>query len=191
MKRLMYTLGCALFMASTSYAQDTGTDFMLNTNIKNYKTFSWTDEIDKIPTDAVFIGANGVVVFNNESTRSKIKEAIQYELNGRGYKMQENNADFMVQFIILEQPATLNTYNGYELIWNGLDTVRTEENLEKVQVQPGTILISFIDAKSMKLAWQGYASGVLKPDMINDQVKIRSAISSIFRDYRFKAGNAD
>lgn len=189
MKRIMYVLGCIVFMTSAAGAQNIGTDFMLNSNIQNYKTFNWTNQIDNIPSDAVFVGANGVVMFNNESTRSKIKEAIQYELSAKGYEMKENNADFLVNFIVLEQPATLNTFNGYRLIYNGLDTVRTEENLEQTQVQPGTLLISFIDAKTSRLAWQGYASGVLKSDMVKDEGKVRSAISSIFNEYRFKAGN--
>jgi hypothetical protein len=55
------------------------------------------------------------------------------------------------------------------------------------QIDPGTLIINLLDAKSGVVAWQGYASGILKPDMINDATKVREAVSSIFSQFNFKA----
>lgn len=185
MKKIIYLLPMLLFMATTTSAQQVGTDQRLGSGIENYKTYQFSADIDKIPQDAVFVGPNNVVLFNNETTRSKIKEAIKYELDAKGYKMVESNPDFVVMYMVLEQPAELVTYNGYRLIDNGMDTVRTKENVDEVNVKPGTLLLNFLDFDTGKEVWRGYASGVLQPNMVNDQAKIRSAVRSIFSEYDY------
>ncbi|HEV7333185.1 MAG TPA: DUF4136 domain-containing protein [Flavisolibacter sp.] len=187
MKKLALFTGILFSLSQATQAQDVGTDRELDANIEAYQTYDWSNKIDQIPTDAVFIGPNGVTVFNNETVRSKIKASVEYELGARGYKQTEQNPDFIVHFDVLEQPAEIITYNGYRLLHNGLDTVRTEENVDETSVAAGTVMVSFVDKKSGEMVWRGYASGILKPDMINDETKVRSAISSIFRDYNFKA----
>jgi hypothetical protein len=74
----------------------------------------------------------------------------------------------VVLFTVIEQPGTLTTYNGYEVIDAGLDSVRTPENAQKTKIEPGTLLVNLIDATSSKIAWQAYASGILRSDMVND-----------------------
>ncbi|HEY1023135.1 MAG TPA: DUF4136 domain-containing protein [Flavisolibacter sp.] len=187
MKKIALLAGGLLSLCFAAGAQDIGIDRELDANIETYQTYDWTDKIDQIPTDAVFISPSGVTVFNNETVRSKIKASVAYELSARGYKQTEQNPDFLVHFDVLEQPAAIVTYNGYRLLYNGLDTVRTEENINETAVEAGTVLVSFVDKNSGEMVWRGYASGILKPDMINDETKVRSAISSIFGDYRFKA----
>lgn len=58
----------------------------LSADFANIKSYAWTRDIDNIPKDQLFIGPNGVLIFNNESGRKMIKDAIQYELDSRGYK---------------------------------------------------------------------------------------------------------
>lgn len=187
MKKAILFLAFVLFIAGTTTAQTVGTDRSLNANIKAYKTYSWSQNIDQIPSDQIFVGPNGVLVFNNESTRNKIKEAIQYELSTKGYQLVNSNPDFVVNFVVLEQPAELVTYNGYTLLNGGMDTVRTEQNLDQTRVASGTVLINFVDFKTSRQVWQGYASGALNPNMINSTTDVRNAISSIFDKYPFDA----
>lgn len=190
MKKILFLFSLLLTAATVIHAQNVGTDHELNTSIQSYQTYAWSTDMSQIPSDAVFIGPNGVLVFNNESTRSKIKSAVEYELSAKGYKPVSNNPDFIVSFLVLEQPAEIVTYNGYRLLHNGLDTVRTEENVAQTEVQAGTVMINFVDRQTGKMVWRGYASGILKPDMINDESKVRQAISSVFEDYRFRAGGS-
>lgn len=185
MKKIVLFASLFLATAVVAGAQEVGTDRELNANIGAYQTYDWSNSIDEIPTDAVFIGPNGVTVFNNETTRAKIKSAVEYELSARGYKQAEQNPDFFVHFVVLEQPAEIVTYNGYRLLYNGLDTVRTEENVDQTPVKEGTVMVNFVDRKSGKMVWRGYASGILSSEMINDEAKVRNAISSIFREYNF------
>ncbi len=185
MKKFFYVLPAMLMMAAVTNAQQVGTDQKLGSGIRNYHTYEFLQEIEKIPNDAVIVGPNNVIVFNNETTKSNIREAIRYELDARGYKMAVKNPDFVVSFTVLEEPAELVTYNGYRLVNNGKDTVRTKENVEEVDVKAGTLLVSFLDPDTGNEVWRGYASGALTPDMASDQSKIRHAVSSIFSEYKY------
>ena len=164
-----------------------GADRSLKESINGYKTFGWTRNINEIPKDAIFIAPGGVYVFNNESTREKIKKAIKFELNSKGFTESETNPDILVVFRVNEQAGKLHTVNGYEVYNGGLDTTRTAKNEEAVKIKSGTLMINIVDAKTDKVAWQGYASGILNPDMVNNDVKVREAVALIFKKFKLRA----
>ena len=187
MKRLLFFIAISFAFSMSSYAQSVkvGADNSFKESLNNFTTFGWSADIDKIPSDAIFIAPGDVFVFNNESTRSKIKEAINFELNAKGYTETEDNPQILVLFLVTEQPGKLVTFNGYEVV-DG-EKVRTAEDKEKVDIKAGTLLINLVDAKSGLVAWQGYASGILNPDMINDNVKVREAVASVFNEFKFQS----
>jgi hypothetical protein len=188
MKKLLLAAAAVIGLNTAVNAQDVGIDRELDAGMEQFRTFAWSEKIDQIPTDAVFIGPNGVVVFNNQSTRSRIKAAVEYELSARGYQPASGSEpDFIVTFSVLEQAAEMMSYDGYELVSPGTDTVRTQDNIDRVRVEPGTVVVNFIDRESGRMVWRGYASGILNADMINDENRVREAVSSIFREYRFRA----
>ncbi|MDQ6815634.1 MAG: DUF4136 domain-containing protein, partial [Bacteroidota bacterium] len=172
--------GCARKMAPT-----VAKNVDVSENFKNIKTYSWTTDIDKIPNDQLFIGLNGVYVFNNESSRKMIKDAVQFELDSRGYKnMGMGTADMLVSFAVLERPGRLRTTNGYVTLSSG-EKVLTSDNVGYTDVKPGTLMINFTDTKNNKQVWQGFASGILQPDQMRDQSKIREAVSKIFSQFKY------
>lgn len=189
MKKSIITIA-GLFFIFFSQAQEIGASHKLNASIGDYDSYTWTKTIDQIPTDKIFLGKDGVMVFNNSSTRSMIKDAIMYELDAHGYDHRYYNYDMIVQFMVTEQPGELTTYNGYQVINSGFDTVRTEDNVEKIKIDAGTLLINIIDAKTSQMLWQGYASGILKPEMANSESSVRQAVSSIFDKFKYKGGMA-
>lgn len=185
-KTTLFLAGCLFYFVSQAQVK-VGADKSFSKSLSDYSTYSWSKNIDQIPSDKIFIAPNGVYVFNNESVRSKIKDAIEYELSAKGFKKDESNPDILVLFTITEQPGSLRTFNGYEMINSGLDSVRTPSNVEVTPIEPGTLIINLLDAKSGVVAWQGYASGILKPDMLNDNTKVREAVSEIFQQFNFTA----
>lgn len=190
MKKLLLfavTLGCCIFAEAQQVK--VGADKSFKQSINGLKTFAWSSEINRIPNSAMFITPNGVYVFNNESTRERIKKAIKFELNAKGFTENESHPDMLVIFRINEQPGTLHTFKGYEMYDEGFDSTRTPQNKETVKIKSGTLIINILDAKSDAVAWQGYASGILKPDMVNNDVKVREAVSAIFKHFKFHAKN--
>lgn len=171
---------------ATSPAVTVGSDVKLGEPIKQFRTYTWASNIDSIPNNTVFVGANGVYVFNNMSTRGQIKDAIQYELSARGFKMDSDSPDMIINYMVFEREAELRTYNGYQVV-NGLDSVRTEDNVARVTVQPGTLFVTISGAKNEGVVWQGYASGILSSDIIKDPAKIKTAVQQIFNEFDYKA----
>ena len=188
MKKIFLILTACL-MAFAIKAQNVvvGADNSFKNSLNDYSTYAWSKNIDQIPSDQVYISPTGVYVFNNESVRSKIKDAIEYELSAKGYKKDENNPDLLVLFTVTERPGKLTTYNGYQKIDNGFDSVRTPQDVTTTNIDAGTLIITIIDAKSGAVAWQGYASGILKPEMLNDESQVRQAVDDIFSKFNFKA----
>jgi hypothetical protein len=78
----------------------------------------------------------------------------------------------------------LRTTNGYVTVASG-EKVRTEDNVTYTDVKPGTLIINFVNAKTGKLIWQGFASGILQPDQVNDETKVREAVSTVFNQFKY------
>ncbi len=177
-----------LFACTTAKAPVVAKNTDISTDFKSIKSYAWTQGIDEIPKDAMFIGPNGVYIFNNESGRKMIKDAIQYELDSRGYVMNRSNPDMLISYSVLEQPASLRTTEGYVTLSSG-EKVRTEDNVSYTDVKPGTLIINFIDTKSNKQVWQGFASGILQADQMRDESKVRQGVSKIFSEFKYNNNN--
>lgn len=194
MKKVFFLMaGLIIFMVmqSCSASKKTtvvGKNAALNADFTNLKTYSWTTDIDKIPNEQIFIGPGGVYVFNNESGRKMIKDAIKYQLDARGYKMSTTNPDMLISFSVLEQGGRLRTTNGYVTLTGG-EKVRTEDNISYKDVKPGTLIVNITNMKTGKMIWQGFASGILQADQMQDQAKVRQAVSSIFEEFNHSNNN--
>jgi len=191
MKKVLFTVaGFFIFMvllqgcAASKKAPVVGKNADLSENFKSIKTYSWTTDIDNIPSDQIFIGPNNVYIFNNESGRKRIKDAMQYELNARGYTMNRTNPDMLVSFFVTEKPGRLRTTNGYVTLSSG-EKVRTVDNVSFTDVKAGTLIINFIDEKTNTQIWQGFASGILQADQMNNETKVREAVSSVFSQFKY------
>ena len=188
MKKIILFILAGLFSFSIkSQNVVVGADNSFKTSLNDYSTYAWSKSIDQIPSAAIYVSPTGVYVFNNESVRSRIKDAIEYELGAKGYKKDETNPDLLVLFTITERPGSLRTYNGYQMVNSGADSVRTSENVETTNIDAGTLIINIVDAKSGAVAWQGFASGILKPEMITDESQVRQAVASIFDKFDYTA----
>jgi len=185
MKKIMLVFACTLFYFASQSQVKTGADESFKASLNNYKTYGWSSEIEHIPSEKVFVAPNSIYVFNNESLREKIKKAIAFELSAKGYAKDESNPDIIVLFRVTEQPGTLLTKNGYQQFWD--EDQNGGNRLHRTKIAADTLLINVLDGKSDKVAWQGWASGILKPEMINDNMKVREAVSSIFKKFHFRA----
>ena len=179
---------CAVILFACASSKDpvVAKNADLNADFKSIKTYAWVTNIDEIPGDRFFIGPNGVYVFNNVSARKMIKDAVQYELDSKGYKMDANSPDMLVSFSVLEQSGALRTTEGYVTLLSG-EKVRTEDNVSSTDVKPGTLIINFLDAKNNKQIWQGFASGILKAGQLKDESKVRHAVSRIMSEFNYNS----
>ncbi len=179
-------LGLVIFIfVGCSPGLTVGSDKRIEADISDYKTFNWLSEVGEIPGDQLFIGTDGVLIFNNESTRKNIKDAIQTQLQAKGFAMNTDNPDMLVSFIVMEQDGELRTYTREGSTYLGSGPV--ERDVKMVNVEAGTILVNFIDADSGDQVWQGFASDGLEESDVEDANNLKSKVNAIFDEFDFSA----
>lgn len=185
MKKIAISFLAVFFAISAAFSQDNGihANRSLKANFDDYKSFYWSSDIQNIIPDHLHIGLSDVIIFNNESERSKVQDAIEHELQAKGLKQDPNNPDLVVNFRILEKDADLRAYNGYETTYYDFEKVRTENNVETIHLKKGSLLISLADREKGQVVWQGYSSGTFNGESIKDNQQIKMAVEKIFDHY--------
>jgi len=181
-------LGALLLMlASATYtvAQKTYTDSKHFQDLSEYQTYDWVFSKELIPEDHILIDGNMTFIYNNETSNAHIKEAIEVQMEARGFAHDENNPDMLVNFRILEQPTEMRTYtmtNGQDYLGFGPRST----NSKMVPVEAGTVIVNFLDADSGNQIWQGFASGAFDVEDLKDISNLEAKIISIFNDWNFE-----
>lgn len=174
-------VGCA----SSGPGLQVGADKRTDAGISDFKTFNWVSDVAEIPNDQLLIGQDGILVFNNKSTRKSIKDAIQTQLQAKGFSRDSNNPDMLVNFTVLEQDDQLRTYtrDGYNYLGDG----PVDRDAKMVDVEAGTILLNFVNAESGNVVWQGFASSALEETDVKNEATLKSKVNAIFDRFDFNA----
>jgi hypothetical protein len=158
----MIMMFLAWLMVSITYAQQNVTVRSVQANdadLDNYKTFTWASHV-RNQND------NGRFCANDMSLKQGIRDAVQHELEARGYKMVEEGGDLIVNFRVFEEPVSLTGYDAYgEGYWGTGEVAstagRVATNTQPIDVEAGTLIISLLDRAEGQLVWQGFASGLI------------------------------
>src|SRR4051812_25186207 len=99
---------CLSVAYNAAFAQEitVNADKRLNTDFSHYKTFYWSSQVDN-KLDP------GFYFFNDLELKDRIRKAVSYELEGRGYKKTSQSPDLIVNFRVFIQPTSLKGYTGY------------------------------------------------------------------------------
>lgn len=99
-------------------------------------------------------------LFYNTLIKKRLKQAIQTQMEGRGYTLSSNDPDLLVNAQVVVQEKNANRgyypypyYYGY-YHWG-------YNNMSSRDYKEGDIVVDLIDQSQRQLVWQGYASGVL------------------------------
>jgi hypothetical protein len=160
-------------------------DRELKVDFGGYKTFYWASQVDqKLDPDAYFL--NDIIL------KADIRDAVQHEMEGLGYKLSPSAPDLIVNFRVFDKAVRIKGYEGYgPSYWNEAE-VRVPEDTTSYAVEPGTLLISLVDRVKGSLVWQGFASGLIDHnEFIKDDGKIKEAVNLIFKEYGMRATDYD
>lgn len=152
--------------------------------VSDYHTYNWVFEDAMIPDEKMIVASDGILVFNNQSDRKKIKDAIELQMKARGFEKDILNPDMLVDFSVLEQDTELRKFvltNGQDYLGYG----PRSETTEMVPVDAGTVIINFLDAESGNQVWQGFASGTLEEKDMKSLSTIQNKVGAIFEDFNF------
>ena len=167
---ILVTAACSTIPKGVMIDYDQDADF------ENYQTFYWSDEIlqNKIEQP----------LFYNSLVKKRIKEAVESELTGRGYVLNENNPDLVINaHMLVEEKTEYQSAPFYGYSYYGRDNVRVTNYKE------GTLVIDLIDRNQKQLIWQGSFQGGFTDAKTPEEKSraIRDAVSLIFAEYEHRA----
>jgi len=137
------------------------TDYDHSVDFSQYKTFGWA----QYNPDAT--------LSLNEST---FRNAVQSELEGKGLKYDQENADILVMYTYSKQQQTDISSTGWGgWGWGG--------DMDVWQYEQGNLLIGLIDPKMKQVVWRGTAQGVLPDSGVANQSQVQQAVDQVFATY--------
>lgn len=148
-----------------------------NANLNDYRTFAWAEKGDR----------------NTRSTimEERIKEAITYELQRKGYQLSNRKPDAILSYDVLVERSSrmqsdpMYSWGGYRTFYNPYS--RRFYNVYypsqfigydhyNIPTREGTITITMVDARTDKTVLQGWAT-----DEINSRKMSNSEVDRIVR----------
>lgn len=156
------------------------TDYDRDADFEKYKTFYWSDN---------FQIENGEKeedpLFYNSLIKKRLKVAIEDELIAKGYKMDKQDPNLLVEARVTVEQKDVRTdsypYKHFYYPYYGY------YGSSSTQYKEGGVIVELIDKDRRQLVWQGYAPDVLQTNTKDKQEEIREAVSTIFAKYTHDA----
>jgi len=162
---LVATVTCSKMKVKQDYNE--GFDF------SRLKTFTWLEQPEK-PFEYL---TNPIA--NRQKLDKHIKEAVNRELERRGYLRTFENADFSVTYHLRVQDKIYSHDQSYRTDY------KTDKSV-KLSYKEGTLVLDFVDAKTSELLWRGSASRIVsqgEPDLENTHEKITMAVKRMLESF--------
>ena len=159
-----------------------------NTDFSHYKTFTWVDKDGEGKQD---------VNRNNDLTETRIREAVNKELEKEGWREVKNRPDVLLSYDVLvekgikqsnspvySRPYSRLVYNPYTRRYTTLYYPSEFVGYERDEraIREGTVTISMIDAKTDKTVWQGWTTDEVNSRNLTNK-EIQASVKSIFRKF--------
>jgi hypothetical protein len=172
-----------LILASSAHAQTIRVegDKRLKADIGEFKTFGFSSQVDNKLDE-------GFYFFNDLVFKADVRNAVESELLGLGYRRATSSPDMIVNFRMFDKPVTIKGFEDFGTsYWSGIP-VRDPDSPTAYDVEAGTIMVHLVNAKSGEVIWQGFASGLVDGDsFLKDPAKIKEAVSMIFDEFGQRA----
>lgn len=178
MKKLIFIPVLALLIASCSSLdvvvdQDRAADF---TTYKTFNFLPWPEHNTEILSDL---------------SKRRVQAAITNELELRGLKKVDADADLMVNFmIILEKKTGVQAYTNYYGAGYGgygyyypIGYGYSQTSYVEYDYLRGTGIIDVFDSSNKHLVWQGTGIGTVQENNSNMEKRIKKAIHTILARY--------
>ena len=172
MKPISRTAVCTLLFLSAlgaAFAQQIKTDFDHQASFSQYKTYSWQE-----------------VKVNNPLWDSRIKNAVDAQLQAKGWRPVDTGGDVAIVAIATTQTQrTLQTfYDGFGGGWRwrgfgGMSEATTTEQ----DYREGTLVVDLYDAKTKQLIWRGSAEDTLSNKADKNEKNLDKGVAKMFKKF--------
>lgn len=154
-------LGILMAFALAASAQDVKTDYDHHANFAQYHTYYW----EKVKT-------------TDPLWQNRIQEAVDKELQSKGWQRVDNGGDVAVTAVGSEhnEKEYQTFYDGMGgWRWGGLGETTTQ--VENYPV--GSLVLDFYDAHSKQLIWRGVAQQTLSGNPEKNEKKLDKAVDKM------------
>ncbi|MCH7680729.1 DUF4136 domain-containing protein [candidate division KSB1 bacterium] len=162
---LVATMNCSRMRVKQEYNE--GFDF------SRMKTFTWLEQPEK-PFEYL---TNPIA--NWQQIDKQIKEAVNRELERRGYIRTFEGPDFSITYHLRVQDKIYSHDQSYRTDY------RTDKSV-RLSYREGTLVLDFVDAETSELLWRGSASRTVsqaEPDPEDTQEKITTAVQRMLESF--------
>lgn len=174
MKKLVVVFLLLAFAACSSLK--VSSDYDSQADFAKYKTYSFTEEVAKLPVDQL--------------NRDRIIKAVETEMAAKGFTKSDSNPDMLVDLNIKAVQRTEATATnmgggyGYGMRY-GYGGGYSTTQISYDQYVDGTLFVSFVDNAAQKIFWQGRATKTIDEDASAEkrEKNISYAVKQIFTKY--------
>ena len=175
MKNLSYPFILVFFtLASCFGSKDylVESDYSYSGNFKKYKTYSFINQ-QRLDLDSLI-------------PEDLIMKTIKNRMSLLGYKHSENKPNLLIGFRMYYDNFKFNGWKQPEIeVWleeHGF--VKEQFDKVKYSLQEGTLMILLVDRRMNKTVWQGYNSGLIDINSLENERFIKGSVRLIFDKYR-------
>ncbi|MCX2745134.1 DUF4136 domain-containing protein [Mangrovivirga sp. M17] len=192
--KVMTVILAVLFTSSQVLSQNKiiDSDKRLNFDFEDYEYFEWASHATN---------EFGLYTLDNHLLKAKIRNAIEHEMEARGYEYMPGQDGLIINFRVFDKPTKFTGYIDTfqdENYWSSDEVdkeilglvpeaeVREIEDKRTYYFEEGTLLVDIVNKKTGNLVWQGYASGMMDGEVLDaDEEKITETVHELFDEEFF------
>jgi len=166
-------------IASCSSSSRVRYDYDPEVNFASLKTYDWMKQ------PATSGGGVKAGLARNTLLDKRIKNAVNRQLAAKGLKQDSSNPDFVVAYHVgVEDKIDVQDW-GYNYGRRGRYWGVAARDIEVYQYRQGTLILDFVDAKTMELLWRATGTGAVKENPTPAQVEksINEAVAKFFEKF--------
>ena len=149
------------------------------------------NKMAKTTSDPYVYSYSVIIPAKDKNANSVIQDAISNELEGRGYRETESSGDLLVVYQVLEHKSKLHGYTNDDPTVVGGQEVRQPSDTTTFALEPGTLIVNLVDAKTSQVVWNGFNPAMNDDDAFStDEVKLKEAVHAIFEQFKYTADKA-
>jgi hypothetical protein len=164
-RRIAVSTGISL-LATVAMAVSVIVDWDRQADFSGFRTYAWAK------------GTEGPVFL-----QTRVVEAVEAELQARGYERVESGADiYVVTHAVMDEQALIDVGEvGAAALFSGGGMGTRSVNTSELDV--GILVVDIFDADSKELVWRGQASATVTNDKEKRDKRIGKAVAKMFKKF--------
>ncbi len=172
MRIIPAVLICCVVLCAASCSQVmVSYDYDKNANFTAFKTYGW-HAIER-------------TVEMNDLVINRVKDAVNRELEARGFRQVPENPDFFIALHVSSRQKVelIDWGNAPGPYWGGWGG--NYGGVDSIEYQEGTLMIDIVDAAKNELVWRGSATGIVDPGLSPEKrtQEINNAVARILEKF--------